>query len=138
MHSIASFLLMASVLLSSTGIRFSQHWCGEKLVNTSVFGKAQPCNHYQAAEKPACPFHSAKESSKDCCSQREAVIEGKEYDFEVQVTNAPLPDQVITWNLPLLYLVNFDDQEYKAPKFFNHSPPLIGSSIRVRIQSFLI
>ena len=138
LHTIASFVLMVTVLLSSTGVRLSQHWCGENLVSASVFGEAQPCSHYKATEKPACPFHAAKEAPKKCCDQRETLIDGNDYDFEIQVTSAPVPDYAISWIQPVLYLVNHGNQEYTTPKYLNHSPPLIGSDILVRNQSLLL
>ena len=129
---------MGSVLLSSTGVRLSQHWCGHSLVSASVFGEAQPCSHYEASEKPACPFHAKQKAQKKCCDQRETIIDGNEYDYEIQVTNVPVPDYTISMLLPMLYLINGSDQEHQAPKYLNHSPPLIGADILVRIQSFLL
>ena len=138
LHTIASLLLMASVILSSTGVHISQHWCGDQLVNTSLFGAAEPCSHYQSTENSSCPFHAKQASKKKCCDQRETSIDGNDYDFEAQsfsVLSAPISWVAILWDTVVSEVAEAD---CTFNKFHNHSPPLLGLDIFVRIQSFLL
>lgn len=138
LQTIASLLLMASVLLSSTGMRFSQHWCGDSLVNTSIFGEAQACSHYQASDKPACPMHAQSAAKKKCCDQRETIVDGNDYKYEVQAMER------IEVPIALVAIVHYawdgilPETDLVTAKYHNHSPPLIASDILIRVQSFLL
>ncbi len=66
--------LAFAVLLSTTGVVFSQHSCGDLVRSTAIFAKATPCEH---AEKKAaaCPFHAAASATeeaapKGCCNDK--------------------------------------------------------------------
>ena len=138
LHTIASLLLMASVLLSSTGVQISQHWCGDQLINTSLFGAAEPCSHYQSTENSSCPFHAKKVSKKKCCDQRETGIDGNDYDFEARsfsFLSAPMALVAILWDTVVSEVAEADCAFHIIR---NHSPPLLGLDIFVLIQSFLL
>ncbi|MEZ4722197.1 MAG: hypothetical protein R2813_10010 [Flavobacteriales bacterium] len=128
---------MFSVLLSSTGVRLSQHWCGNRLVSATIFGEAEACSHFQASDKPACPMH-AKAQQKKCCDQRETIIDGNDYDFEIQAMELVEVPVSIVAIMHYVFSSPLMEAELVTNKYDNHSPPLIGSDILVRFQSFLL
>lgn len=129
---------MISVLFSSTGVRFSQHWCGDSLVSTAIFGEAQACSHYEATDKPACPMHAKAASKKKCCDQRETVIEGNDYQYEVQAMDFIEVPALLVAIIHFVWDGFLPETDLVTAKYHNHSPPLIGTDILVRVQSFLL
>ncbi len=135
-------MISATMLLSSTGIRISQHWCGDVLVNTSIWGNAKPCEHFQSNTIP-CPFHPnmfievMDGEKKNCCNEQAIYVKGGDEDFMpyASVVSAPV------WNL-LALIPSFDLDLFrvapKREKFRNHSPPLLTRPILLLVQSFLI
>lgn len=129
---------MASVLLSSTGFRMSQHWCGNMLVSASIFGTAMPCAHYGASQKPACPMHTQSAIKKNCCDQREIIVDGNDYEYEVQTMEPVTAPSVLIAFIYCIWDIFIPEADVVSSKYHNHSPPLIGSEIIIRVQSFLL
>lgn len=135
--AISLVFLSALMLLSSTGIRISQHWCGKRLVNTTIWGEATPCSHFDAGDKPACPMHSKQMKSKNCCDQREVIVEGGDDDYIGSFFSLQSPVGVVFQFFrecePTTGIAAFT-----SCKFHNHSPPLKGPPLYLMIRSFLI
>lgn len=130
------FLASCVLLLSSTGLRISQHWCGDELVSVSVWGEAQPCGH--ADKTVDCPIHGTMNlSDKNCCDQREVKIEATEEEFlnhsfnmEIDISeNEILGEETI--------ISSIEDQGIMVATI-SHSPPLIEECVFKRNQRYLI
>lgn len=135
---IISICLMAVVLISSTGLRMSQHWCGDQLVNAAFFGEATPCSHFAKSEESQCPMHAKTDNPKKCCDQKNQIIEGNDYTYEFQTIEAH-----ISFKIALVLVWNFFSEQpverhVASSKFLNHSPPLLASEAIVLLQRFLI
>ena len=133
---IFSFVLSTLILFSTTGIRISEHWCGDKLINSSIWGDAEPCDHFKNADAPACPLH-ANMPKKKCCSQKELIIAAGSDDFQVENTTIinvqfEFIQEISNW------INGYSSRIPLAEHFRNHSPPNLGLPIFIRIQSFLI
>lgn len=132
---ISMVILSATIILSTTGVRLSQHWCGDSLVNLSIWGDADPCSHYKSSESP-CPFHK-NIPAKNCCNQKEVTIDG--LDNHLNSPAISLEPQTV-----LLAVVHIEDcialyTRYFLPDYYrNHSPPLILEQISVLYQRFII
>ena len=125
------------MLLSTTGVRISQHWCGDLLINATIWGEAEPCAHFKSQGESACPMHAQLTTSKNCCHQKAQIIEGGDEDFTIQyVTNPP---QVLIGTLFWVdYIFDIISPNESIDPFRNHSPPLIESRLFALIQSFLL
>ncbi|NQV52199.1 MAG: hypothetical protein HQ500_03405 [Flavobacteriales bacterium] len=138
LHIVASLLLMMSVLISSTGFRLSQHWCGDSLVSFSLLGQAQPCDHYETSVEPPCPFHAKKPIEKKCCDQRTARIDANNFDYELQAI------EMVKSPMLLLAVIHAKAHVFEmasaliSVKYRNHSPPLIDLDICILVQTFLL
>ena len=127
--------LITAMLFSSTGVRISQHWCGGELINATIWGEAESCSH--AVEMIDCPIHGKMAVEKNCCEEREVIVEGGDEDYIVSAhVVQPVTDYIsllnTTSNTELIEFVP------RILRFLNHSPPLIGTARYVVIQSFLI
>jgi hypothetical protein len=104
-HIFFSFML----LIATTGMAVSQHYCGEYLVSTSLFGNADPC----------C-------NSGECCHNESSFFQLDEDFSTPQISKIPMFNQLsvfenfsfnTNWKLPKI-TVN------KALRLFGHLPTL--------------
>lgn len=124
------------MLLSTTGVRVSQHWCGSQLVNSSIWGDAEPCDHFMASDKPACPMHK-NVPKKKCCDQREFTVEPQEDDFAGSQVSISEPFVTFT-ALGTLFEASLEAPMLIQRHFRNHSPPPLNQAIYLITQSFRI
>lgn len=77
-----------NMLLGSSGLVVSQHFCGGELKSTAFFRQAESC--HQLAAAPKCPLHgSAAEAPKGCCeNDTERYVADLDY---VKIADAHLP-----------------------------------------------
>ena len=82
-----------SILLSSSGIVVSQHFCGGELKSTAFFRQAENC--HQLAAQPKCPKHSvASEEPAGCCeNDTERYVADVDY-VKVAAANLPVPPAI--------------------------------------------
>jgi len=116
-HILFSFLL----LLVTTGMAVSQHYCGDFLVSTSLFGEADPC----------C-------DSGECCHNESSFFQLDE-DFPTpQISKIPAFNQLsvfanysfkTNWKLP-------ESAIKKAFSLFGSPPPLITLKALSLIQVY--
>jgi hypothetical protein len=134
---ILSIILIPLMLLSTTGVRISQHWCGDILINATIWGEAEPCSHFSSNEHAKCPMHANLNNKKNCCSQKAQIVEGGDDDFLYQsfALNVAFDFSNLLWNQLELC---FAPRSILTSHFHNHSPPLLESRLFLRIQSFLI
>ncbi len=135
---ILSIVLIPLMLLSTTGVRLSQHWCGDELVNATIWGEAEACDHFNEEAAPVCPMHAHLAVKKKCCKQKSTIVEGGDEDYEIISHVLKIKFKIIsnyTWIFMPLKAV-----EYKldTDSFFNHSPPLLKEEVLTLFQLFLI
>jgi hypothetical protein len=135
---VISICLMAVVLMSSTGFELSQHWCGDRMVNATLFGEAAPCNHFVINNQKECPMHTKSNTRKKCCDQRCELIEGNNYTYEFQSNELQLSFNVVHLLVWDFFVEKPIIKTFKTSKYFNHSPPLLASETAVLFQTFLI
>jgi hypothetical protein len=82
-----------NMLLGSSGLVVSQHFCGGELKSTAFFRQAERC--HQLAAAPKCPLHgSAAEEPKGCCeNDTERYVADLDY---VKIAAVHLPTHPIS------------------------------------------
>jgi hypothetical protein len=123
------------VLVATTSFTVDMHFCCNKLVDSSVFGKAKKCE-----EKVQIPDSNTKQcviSDTDCCSdqtffkKRDENIKNVPFEFEkesIAFLNVFNPSYV---NL-------FEGLEKNIVPFKQYRPPLLSKDIQVLHETFLI
>lgn len=100
------------------------HFCERELVSFSLFGKAEPCEHFLSSvgmelsgHPPGCPM--LKNKKKGCCDDRHVVVDAVDYEsaltqtiflnhIDAGVINSPVrvvdaqPHVVTSTSLPLV------------------------------------
>jgi len=104
-----SLSLAILVLGSTMSFTISKHYCGEHLVDVSVFGEAQPCEMQAALTHKYGDDHSKK---MDCCSDEETVLDSQD-ELKLRLEDFSLDTLEFIEAYTHSYLLLFDTaQEY--------------------------
>jgi len=123
LRKIAHIILALFLLVSTTGVTLSMHYCGGKLVSTSINKEAKTC----------C------DGTGGCCENKTVHFEVEDdYVSPVQVTNIQTVELDILF--PILFVLNFElsiDEEIEQVAFYNSSsPPTIQTRLAL-LQTYL-
>ncbi|TVZ52162.1 hypothetical protein OD90_1327 [Dokdonia sp. Hel_I_53] len=122
------------VLVSTMSFSIDKHFCGEHLVDVSIFGNAQPCAMEVALEAKYGSEHSKK---SECCSNENIVIEGQD---ELKVQLDQLDTKTITFfkTFTFSYVDLFEEFESDFVTNDGYPPPLITIDYQVLYDQYLI
>ncbi|MBC7000611.1 hypothetical protein, partial [Cytophaga sp. FL35] len=75
-HKILSVLMAFVVMLTTMSYTVDMHYCGDSLVDFSLFTKAEGCGMEKAQPAKSCENPSMTE--KSCCTDQQIVKEGQD------------------------------------------------------------
>lgn len=131
---ISSFFMALLVLLSTFSFVVDQHYCGDILVDFSLFGKAESCG----MDMPTS--HNSNDQGVDrkgCCENQTLAIAGQD-DLKVSFENLSLEQQNFVVSLIYTYINSFEGFDEDIVAFEDYSPPPLIRDIQILDQTFLI
>jgi len=135
LKNIASIFLAFLVLFSTMSFTFNEHYCGDILIDSTLFTKAETCG--MEIQKPS-PEENCSIEKKNCCKDVVKLIEGQD-DLKLDFTDLNLQQQVfITSFIYYTYINLFEGLDKNIIPFKDYSPPLIVKDIHVLDNVFLI
>ncbi|SNR70786.1 HYC_CC_PP family protein [Lutibacter flavus] len=130
-----SAILMAFVVLFSTmSFSISEHYCGDHLVDSALFSKAESCG--MEMQKPS-PTDNCNIDKKDCCSDVVKQFEGQT-NLKTDLSNLTFEQQVFVASFIYSYVNLFEGLDQNIIPFKNYSPPFIVRDIQTLDEVFLI
>ena len=130
-----SAILMAFVVLFSTmSFSISEHYCGERLVNSAFFSKAESCG--MEMQKPL-PTNNCNIEKKDCCNDVVQQFEGQT-NLKTDLSNLSFNQHVFLTSFFYTYINLFEGLEDNIIPFKNYIPPFIVKNIQTLDEVFLI
>lgn len=129
-----SAILMAFVVLFSTmSFTISEHYCGDLLVDSALFSKAESCGMEMETASADSDCNSIK---KDCCSDLVKQIEGQS-NLKIDFNSLTIPQIEFVAIFTYSYLNLFEGTNNEV-SFIDYSPPLVDKDISVLYQVFRI
>jgi len=122
------------VLFSTMSFTYSEHYCGDFLVDTALFSKAESCGMMMETASADSDCNSFK---KDCCSDKVKQIEGQS-NLKIDFNSLTIPQQEFVAIFTYSYLNSFESVDTKINAFEDYSPPLVDKDIAVLYQVFRI
>jgi len=123
LRKISPIILAMFLLVSTTGVTLSMHYCGGELVSTSIYKEAKSC----------CDVKGG------CCEKKTIHFEVEDdYERPVQVTN--IQTLALDILFPIFFVVNFDlsvEEKIATNALYDTSP---SPTIQIRLaflQSYL-
>jgi hypothetical protein len=131
--NIVSFSMALLVLASTMSFTISEHYCGDELVATSLFAKADTCG----MEMPMSSSNETSLKTNGCCNDVVQVIEGQD-DLKSNFTQLEFKQQVFLTAFSYVYNNLFEENDNSLVPFSHYTPPLIVKDIQVLDAVFLI
>ncbi|SDD89416.1 hypothetical protein SAMN05421636_102247 [Pricia antarctica] len=122
------------VLFSTFSFTVEQHYCGDFLVDYSLFGKAESCG--MDVQKDMHPERSGL-SQKDCCSDEMLSIDGQD-NLKLSFDKLSFAQLQFVASFVYSYLNLFEGLPENIVSFSDYPPPLLVKDIQVLDQTFLI
>lgn len=134
-HKIASILMAFVVLLSTMSFTVNSHFCGDMLVGTSYFVKAESCGMDMKQETKS---EDCSVMKKNCCQDVASVVEGQDTLKITSFDQLSFDQQVFIASFYYSYNILFEGIHDKVVPFKNYVPPLVIKDIHVLDEVYLI
>ena len=132
-HKIMSLSMAIVVLLSTTSFTINMHYCGDTLMDTAVFHKAETCG--MEMENPSS--NDCSVTKKNCCSDEQIVIEGQD-ELQLSLDIISLEQQVFIASFVYAYINLFEGTNENVSSYQDYEPPLVIRQIFKLDETYLI
>jgi hypothetical protein len=134
-HKIMSISMALVVLLSTISMTIDMHYCGETMVDFSLFHNVKSCG----MEKAPLVYHceNSEINKKPCCSDQQLIVEGTP-DLKGAFNNFTPQQQLFVSLFLYSYIGLFEGTVSKEVPFFDYAPPFVKRDVQVWQQTFLI
>lgn len=126
------------VLFSTMSFSVDMHYCGDHLVDFSMFDKVDNClmKSEKSDTSGSCEI-TAMKSEMNCCSDIEVTIEGQD-DLKISFDKLTIDQEQFVISLAYSFTSLFEDTDEKSSPFKDYVPPPILRDVQVLHQTFLI
>ena len=128
-----AFLMALVVLFSTMSFILDMHYCGDTLVDTSIFKKAEGCG--MAMDKHIAT--SEEVNKKGCCTEKQIIFQGQD-ELQLLFNKINFEKQLFVTSFIHSYISLFETFEENAETFSGYPPPLIVKNIYKLDETYLI
>ncbi len=132
-YKIESFIIALIVLFSTFSFTVEQHYCGDVLVDFSLFGEAESCG----MEKEGFNSHDLTLVEKNCCSDEILSVDGQD-NLKISFEQLNPEQQLFIVSFVYSYINPYQGTDIHIVPFKNYSPPPLIRDILTFDQTFLI
>ena len=132
LHRTFSFALALLVLFSTVSLTIEKHFCGDVLVDVSVFSEVKKCgmNAFEMEQEAI--------TKKSCCKDELHVFEGQDELKSTSFEDLNFQQQLFITTFPYAFVNLFEGLEAQIIPHKNYSPPNLVADIQVLDQVFII
>lgn len=132
LHKIFSVSLALIVLCSTVSFTIEKHFCGDTLVDVSVFVEANKC------KMEALEMELETITKAPCCKDKIDVVKGQDELIVKTIDDLDVNQQLFVATFTYSYLNLFEGLPELVIPHKNYSPPILVTDIQVLDQLFLI
>jgi hypothetical protein len=121
------------VLFSTMSFTIDMHYCGDTLVETTIFHKAKGCG--MEMEKPSSEGCSI--TKKNCCDDKQLVIDGQD-ELKLNFDKLTFEQQQFVASFIYTYINLFEGLDKNVSSFDEYKPPLVVRQIFKIDETYLI
>lgn len=133
---ISSLLMALLVLLSTLSFSVDMHFCGDHLVDFSLFEEVEGCG-MKAKPAIASSLCETVEMDMDCCSDVEFVVEGQQ-DLKLSFDQLSFEQQVFLTSFVYSSVSLYKSAAENVVHFKDYAPPPLIRDVQILDQTFLI
>ncbi|MFH6602626.1 hypothetical protein ACEZ3G_03995 [Maribacter algicola] len=134
-HKISSVLMAFVVLFTTMSFTVDMHYCGDSLVDFSVFTKAESCGMEKA--QPAKSCENPVMTENDCCTDQQIVKEGND-ELQTSFDKLTFEQQTFVVSFFYSYINLFEGLDENIIPFKDYSPPFIERDVQILYETYLI
>ena len=134
-HIIATTLALI-VLLTTFSFTVDMHYCGDTLVDSAVFVKAESCGMEKDFTSPS-QSKRCNLKKVDCCSDHQIIIEGQN-DLKIAYTSFNGKQLLFINSFVSAYSIQYQEFPSSVIKCIDYIPPLVKKSIYKLDEVYLI
>lgn len=133
-YKIVSFCMALLVFASTMSFTIESHYCGDVLVDTSMFGRVESCGMevQQKSSSKECDI-----TKKNCCSDEQLVVDGQD-NLKISFDKLDKEQQLLVATFIYSYINLFTESQTENNPFRDYSPPPLVRDVQVLDQTFLI
>ena len=121
------------VLFTTTSFTVDMHYCGDTLVDTAIFHKVKTCGmEMQKPTTKGCAI-----SKKDCCSDKQLLVEGQN-ELQLSVDKISPEQHVFIASFIISYVNLFEGFDKEIKSFQEYKPPLVIRQLYKIDETYLI
>ncbi len=135
-YKILAVLMSFVVLFSTTSFAITKHFCGETLVDTSIFSKASTCG-MESQKDTSVTISGCSIVKKDCCTDVQILIDGQD-ELQLQVDKITFEQQVFITSFVHTYINLFEGLDNNVSSYEEYKPPLVVRQIFKIDETYLI
>jgi hypothetical protein len=132
LHKTFSVLLALLVLFSTVSFTIEKHFCGDVLVDVSVFKEAEKCGMESMAKSQGTI------TKKSCCKDEVDVIQGQDELKFSSFEDLDFQKQLFVTTFTFTYINLFESLPKQTIPHKDYSPPNLVADIQVLDQVFII
>ena len=126
----SSVVLAIMVLFSTLSFTVEKHYCAGKLVDLSVFSKAETCGMEMPSQTSA--------TTKSCCKDEVDVLKGQDHLKTGTDNKVSIVQTLFIKAYVYCVDISFESLPKKVVPHLDYSPPNIVKDIHVLDETFLI
>ncbi|WP_274476163.1 HYC_CC_PP family protein [Mangrovimonas aestuarii] len=134
---ICAMFMAIVVLFSTMSFTFDMHYCGDDLVDVSLFKKAKSCG-MEKAIKSTSAKKECSVSKKNCCSDKQQTVTGQDELQQFHIDKLSFKQQLFVATFVHTYLELFESVQDKNDEYREYSPPLFVRPIYKFDETYLI
>jgi hypothetical protein len=135
-RKIASTIMALIVLFSTMSFSLDMHFCGDHLVDFSLFESVDTCMMKAETTKSSSEC-ALMDMEMDCCTDVEVVLQGQD-DLKISFDQITFDQQVFVASFVYSYINLFEGFDENIVPFKEYSPPPLIRDIQILDQTFLI
>jgi len=133
-HKILSISLALLVFFSTSSFTIHEHYCGGKLVDSSIFLSAKTCS--SEMEEPSSEEGCAIQKN-NCCEDKVIILEGQD-ELKTSTITLNLEQQLFVASFIYTYVNLFDGLKENIIPFKDYVPPLVTRQLFKLDETYLI
>jgi hypothetical protein len=122
------------VLFSTMSFTITKHYCGDTLIDTSIFDKASTCGMETQNISASADCSVLK---IDCCSNEQTIVDGQN-ELQVQVATISFEKQIFITSFIYTYINLFESLNNTVSSYEEYEPPLVIKQIYKFDETYLI
>ena len=122
------------VLFSTMSFSISEHYCGDNLVDSSLFSTAESCGMEM---ENSFAIGDCDIQKNNCCKDVVKLFEGQD-DIKTNPLDLNFSEQTLVASFIYSYVNLFEGLEENIIPFKEYSPPILITNIQVINETYLI